>query len=648
MQPVLSTIHENPVVSAFLTRRSLDAVSLDYLIHPSPAHQHDPFLLPGMSDFVEALHAVKGKRIAIMPDYDADGVLSGTLARVGLSLFGFGTAYVYPPKTWEGYGLSVKSVDAILAACPDVEVLLTTDNGSNAHEGVAYAKAKGLTVLVTDHHVADADPTADAVVNPNRRHVASEYPFNGISGTAVIYKTLQAYGMRYVTDVKVAEDFKSLLFLVGVSTISDVMPLLDENRYFVTETVRMLDHFVSTHTPVRVSVWDDTPLGAYYRGLDLLVSTLYIKGKLNYGVNVDTLGFTIAPILNSPRRMIGDSEMGFLLFQTTPADADYPVGERISDALFDVNEERKAYVTALKQELHAAVALGGRPVEQTIFTAHMKAGVAGLLAGAFTSEYELPSIAFAVGGKDPVDNPINAPLPRAGTVKGSGRAPDWFDLHGFLTVLDAEHPGLIATWGGHKTAAGISVYVDQFNAFKRLFTQRLTEVLHEMSELTKLKHGEALHVPRPRGEFLLDTPASMKLFPDVPVRHAITGHVMQDDALCSALTFFETVAPYGNSFEAPSFTVVFSHEDASAFRTMGKEGQHAKFTLQNGLTVIAWNEAELLTKLSTVDPDMRQFVVTGRLSFNEFNGRVSMQLVADDIKVINPHVLEALAIEVEQ
>lgn len=101
-------------------------------------HQHNPFLLKGVGRWINVLHRVKGLPIAIIPNYDADGVLSGTLASVGLYLFGFEDVYLYPPKTYDGYGLSRKSVDNVLQARPETRVIITTDNGSNAHDGWSH------------------------------------------------------------------------------------------------------------------------------------------------------------------------------------------------------------------------------------------------------------------------------------------------------------------------------------------------------------------------------------------------------------------------------------------------------------------------------------------------------------------------------
>lgn len=640
----------NSVISAFLKRRGLSPDDLTYLQAPTAQHQHDPFLLDGVNHWIDVLHSKKGEKIAIMPDYDADGVLSGTLLRVALDLCGFGDAYLYNPKTRDGYGLTPRSVDNIQLACPHATTLITTDNGSNAHEGVQYAKEKGWSVLVTDHHVADSDPPADAVVNPNRRHRAhvSEYPFPEISGTAVIYKVMSAYAEKYIQDEEVKEHIQSLLLLVGMSTISDVMPLLNENRYFVTESVRMLERFVASHTPERAQQHADTPLGDYYRGMDLLVATLNRMQKLKYGVNSDTFGFTIGPMLNSPRRMLGDSAPGFALFQSK-RDA-VSSDTLISDVLYLMNEDRKTYVRALTAKLYEHIEGHDNlyPSDCAIFNAEMLPGVAGLLSNGFTSKYDLPSIAFSVPTSsaelpDGYD-PINVSVAGLKTVSGSARSPGWFNIHEFLTAIQNDYPDLILGWGGHPQAAGITLLAENYTPFRRVFTERLKQVLYE---LALSRDDGQIPFPVPiSGEFLFATDTCISLakgFTGETPFHVILAKgktpIAQNEELMDAVRFFVNTEPFGQAFPEPTFSVVFAMNEVKTFY-MGAEKQHVKFTLPNGLVVINWNGAKDF-KVETVPgvtplPDERIFSATGKLSINEFNGRESLQVIMNDCMQVMP------------
>ncbi|MGX1195780.1 DHH family phosphoesterase [Metabacillus sp. SLBN-84] len=641
----------NSIVESFLKRRNLGAQDLLYLMHPDVSHQHDPFLLKGVGRWIDALHRVKGLPVAIIPDYDADGVLSGTLARVGLSLFGFGDAYLYPPKTSDGYGLSQTSVDNVLMARPDIKVIITTDNGSNAHEGVSYAKSKGLTVLITDHHLAGEAPCADAAINPNG-HGDNTYPFTHISGTAVIYKALMAYGRKYITDASLMRDFRSLVLLVGISTISDVMPLLNENRYYVTESVRMLEHFIEGYSVERLLGYDDTPLHQYYRGVDLLVTTLYKNGKLKYGVDAETFGFVIGPILNSPRRMTGESALSFQLFQSKRCDLADSAQMLPGDLLYTINEQRKVYVRSLTAALFSHIEKGGRlpvefmtpnarrsPVEFMVFNARMNKGVAGLLSGNFTQAFGLPSIAFGAGSGGMIDGGegdiINVDVSEKPFLVGSARSPESFDLHGFLTVIDAEHPGLIHKWGGHAQAAGITIRGENYERFRSVFINAYMTVMLEHLSAQGEPEGASVF----GGEYILTTELFDRMM-EAGVAHEsevipLHGHtsVFTNQALWEAVRFFEQLEPFGQGFPKPSFSVAIAMSDVPRVFTMGADKQHAKLMLNNGLTVIHWNGADQFKAPSSeTGPDNRVFVVTGSLGINRFNGDESLQLIAESVQ----------------
>jgi len=642
---------QNPIIRSFLERRELTVQDLTYLTNPDASHQHDPFLLKGVGRWIDTLHSVKGLPIAIIPDYDADGVLSGTLARVGLSLFGFGDAYLYPPKTNDGYGLSKLSIDNVLNARPDIRVIITTDNGSKAFEGIQYAKEKGLTVLVTDHHVADVAPCADAVVNPNG-HGDNTYPFTHISGTAVIYKALSAYGRKYVSNAQVWLDFRSLILLVGISTISDVMPLVNENRYFVTESVKMLRHFIHGYSEARVLGYDDTPLHQYYRGVDLLVTTLHAYEKLQYGVDADTFGFLIGPMLNSPRRMTGDSALSFQLFQSKREDLLDSSRPLPSDQLYAINEQRKVYVQKLTATLFNHMdKSGGNPLDYLVFNAQMNKGVAGLISGNFTTKFGLPNIAFGAGSEgsndvdsDEVTDIINVETAGKAFLVGSARSPETFDLYGFLTVIDTEHPGLIERWGGHAQAAGITIRAEHFERFREVFTSRYVALMVE--------HLEAKGVPDApspfNGEYILTTEAYDRLIQsgttherEVVPLHGATS-VFTNQTLWEAVRFFEQLEPFGQGFPKPTFSVAIAMRDVPRVFTMGADRQHAKLMLTNGLSVIHWRGAALFARPEPVEldamgnpvPDERVFVVTGVLGVNRYNGTESLQLIVSDIQDI--------------
>lgn len=625
--PQVEIAQDNEIIRSFLERRELTYDDIAYLAQPDSSHQHNPFLLRGMETWIDTLHHVKGEKVAIIPDYDADGVLSGTLARVGLYLLGFGDAFVLPPRASDGYGISKLSIDRVREQCPEATVLVTTDNGSNAHDGVQYAKSLGFTVLVTDHHLATDAPLADAVVNPNG-HGDTTYPFPAISGTAVIYKALLAYFYKFNQEEAVFRNMQTLVLLVGASTISDVMPLLDENRYFVTEAVRMLTHFEEGSSDERLYAYTDNPLDQYFRGVDLLLLSLRGHGKLKYGIDSDTFGFVIGPMLNSPRRMTGDSTLGFSLFQTRKEDLKVGIRSLPGEALYALNEERKVYVKQLTNELlHYIETSDVSPIEHMVFSVRMESGIAGLLSNNFTKTYGLPSVAFGTNQKDEGGSIINPPLVEGRLLSGSARAPQGFNLHQLLETIDRLAPGLMVKWGGHEEAAGITIRAENLDMFRQAF-------LHVCMELVEVEEDDGLTLG---GDFLIVTNTFDKL-PTLGVKPSedihlidarVEGSINTHKNLWGAIRFFEEVAPFGQGFSAPSFTVSFYANDIARAFYMGAEKQHVKCTLMNGLHVIYWNGAETFKEGFKAN---NTFVAKGPLSINEYNGNVSLQLIADSFE----------------
>lgn len=633
----------NLAIIKFLENRQLEVKDIDYLVNPSFNHQHNPMLMYGLEEWIDILHSLKGKVISIIPDYDADGVLSGTTARVGLSLLGFGDCYIYPPKVYEGYGLSVESIDSLLLAKPDTEVIITTDNGNSAHDGIAYAREKGIVVLVTDHHRAEVDPKANAVVNPNRVYTSDleQYPFREISGTTVIYKVLLAYANKYIDDENIINQYRSLILLVGIATVSDVMPLLNENRYFVLESINMLKRFILTHNFERLQSFDDSPLGQFYRGVGLLIETLNFNKKLKYGLDVDTFGFLIGPILNSPRRMVGDSSIAFDLFNTTKEEVLKPQGSSVSDLLYEVNEQRKDYVKVFHKALRETVD-GGRtrdvsPLHYTVFNSAIKAGVAGLLSGNFTNTYNLPSVSFSVDNDidvktvEDLTTLINLDTSGDFFMSGSARAPEGFDLYGMLYEIDESHPKLIESWGGHPQAAGVKIHSSNFEKFRSIFVGKLSNILTAKEELKTSDGVDRLPI---YSEYVITSESYDECLktqpkPDNVLELKVSNikPIMQDNQIKDIMEFFDSLEPYGHCFSKAMFSTVFKLKDVKVF-LMGEFKQHIKFTFPNGLAVIRWNEADLIMDDANID---KSFIVTGSLNINEFRGRKTLQLTADDL-----------------
>lgn len=609
---------KDTIISLFLNKRNLTDEDLRKIKQPMFSDVHSGALLKDAMMFCTILNDVRNEPIAIIPDYDADGVGSGITLLAGLEIIGVQhTPYLYPPRTNTGYGMSIKAVDEILENAPMTKVIITTDNGIKAYDGIAYAKSKGLTVLVSDHHMgSDLEPNADVIVNPNR--VNDPYPFKSISGTVVIWKLLVLYAQTYLTEAQLQMMYNLIVF-AGITTISDVMTMLDENRYIVKVMINMLT--MPGYLRSQVDYGGYSSYGNAFRGVWAMMQVLEANKKLSNGIDEDTVGFYMAPILNSPRRMTGSSALSFDLFQAQSDDE----AMILANALFDLNEDRKHEVNGITNEIVATVK-NGSPADALVTVANTRGGFAGLISGKLTNMLNLPTIVFSHVDRTSDDAiipeaSIAAYAAKQGVLHGSGRSPQWFHLLNVLTEISELDPNIFASFGGHAAAVGVGVNASHYPLFVELFTRFVVEALSEANMDTDV--AEDCHVDSSSIALAFEgyTP---KYTPDVLV-------TTDDDLteLIDTVRFFDSLRPFGEGFRQPTFSTILP---SSLFSVsfMGSDKQHVKFVLPNGFTIIQWNCSDSLKDRT----DNYMIKVVGKLSVNSFRGRNTVQLIADDIITI--------------
>jgi single-stranded-DNA-specific exonuclease len=391
------------------------------------SHQlpHDPYLIPDMAQAVERLHraVTTHEPICFYGDYDVDGM---TATSVYLSFFGFLGANVrayVPHRQREGYGLNLGAVQ--LLHDEGVSLLVTSDCGTTSHREVALAKQLGMDVIVTDHHQTDEQmPPAVAVMNPHRADAS--YPFRGLCSAALAYKVAQAYQMRYG---EAGIPLDSLLDLVALATIADVVPLQDENRRFVREGLAQLS-----------------------RGARCGIRALKQVAGVTRDCTAETIAFKLAPRLNAAGRL-DHAMLGVQLLTTeSPAEA-----QRLADRLEQLNRERQnieaemmseAVATVTEQELPAALVLASR---------RWHVGVVGIAAARLVERFHRPAIVIAIDEK--------------GIGKGSARTIAGFDLYqGLAACRD-----LVEAFGGHPSAAGVTVRESRLDEFRERFASVVAE-----------------------------------------------------------------------------------------------------------------------------------------------------------------------------
>jgi single-stranded-DNA-specific exonuclease len=399
---------------------------------------HDPFLLGDMAAAVDTIRAAvaAGKRICVHGDYDVDGICATALAVSCLRTLGAEVDWHLPSRFDEGYGLSGQTLDRL--ADEGCDLVLTVDCGITAVDEVARAKARGLDVVVTDHH-RPGETLPDCPVVATR---PSEYPFPELCGTGVVAKLAEALG------VSVAEHQD----LIGLATIADVVPLVDENRSFALAGLRAL---ARTQKP----------------GLRALMEVAHVDPA---AVDEGAVGFRLAPRINAAGRL-GHPREALELLLTGDADE----AKHLAFRLEEVNRERQAVEERI---LRSAV----KQIEEwpenkrrrhgyALADADWHEGVIGIVASRLVERYHRPVVLIA-GGEE--------------LWKGSGRSVGAFDLHEALSAC-SDH---LVRWGGHRAAAGLSIGPAEVEEFARAFAEHADGMLSD-DELAPVTPVDAI-VPR--------------------------------------------------------------------------------------------------------------------------------------------------------
>lgn len=371
------------ILKKYLISQNVTNSEWNEIINPTEALENDPFLIKGSREWLNQLFNHREDVITIVGDYDADGILASATMRKGLQILNIGSKInTYVPTRMDGYGITPVSVQRIKEQFPDTQTIVTVDNGVAAFEGIQAAKNNGWTVLVTDHHLAKPDglPVADAIVDINRP--GDEYPFKGISGTAMAYKMLVAYAT--IISPQYLPLIQYLRTLVGISAVTDMMPMRHENRYWtkfaLNEVQQDIDGIYTPHSDPHINA---------------LIKALKLKHAL-YSKTADEsiFGFTIGPILNSPSRVTGSPQQAYDFFMTEDPD------EMLIEAakLFETNKQRKEIVGDLSNKVIDGFQQkidGGEQIYAMATTVPLTSGFVGLIAGNLQNVFAAPSIAFS-------------------------------------------------------------------------------------------------------------------------------------------------------------------------------------------------------------------------------------------------------------
>ncbi len=439
-------------------------------------------LLPpaGLKDIDAAAHLLADaiaaqQRICVVADYDCDGATACAVAVRGLRLLGAQRVeYLVPDRVVDGYGLTASIARRVKEGGADL--LLTVDNGIASVDGVAEAKALGLSVLVTDHHLPGAElPCADAMVNPNQPGCTFES--KSMAGVGVMFYVLLALRTemrtRGVFDKATQPRLEPLLPLVALGTVADVVRLDANNRRLVAQGLKRIR---AGHAPA---------------GITALFTAA--GRKMEAATSFD-FGFALGPRINAAGRL-ADMSLGIECLLTD--DAGHAAA--LAGQLDAINRERREIEGGMREQAllmaESLFAEGDEPPEAiSVFDAEFHEGVVGIVASRIKDKLHRPTFVFATSGAPGAN----------GLLKGSGRSIAGFHLRDALDLVAKRHPGVLLKFGGHAMAAGCTLAAGKFEVFEQALAQVAREWL-DAAALTRRIDTDGALAPEYCRADLVDT-----------------------------------------------------------------------------------------------------------------------------------------------
>ncbi len=541
---------------------------------------YDPFLFKNMEAVTDLIisHIKAGHRIIVYGDYDADGVTSSVILLEALNILHAVTEVYLPDRVTEGYGLNKMAINRLVEK--GAKLVITVDNGIRNKAEAAYAKEKGLDIIITDHHILPEDPKdlPDCLfINPSDRNCG--YPWPYLAGVGVAYKLVSALLIKAsLPDKQKQLISQKCLDLVAVGTVADMVSLLGENRALVKEGLKVLN--------------ENKRLG---------LNELIKIAKVSVGKPLEAwnIGWQIGPRLNAASRL-AHANSAFALLTTTEEDEAASLATELNQRNISrqqITEEITAQVEAQIDKDNIPLVIVGIAQPDQIWNE----GVIGLVAGRIAEKYYRPTlIVTRLVESAEFDAATKKLIPTKVSFKGSGRSVEEFNLIAAIESCSDK----LDKYGGHPMACGFSVKEEaKLMEFKAQLLGLAAKTLTTEILIPKLKIEAGLAF----SEISLDLAEKINAF-----------------------------APYGQGNLQPRFVSYSLHLDD--ITTMGFDSQHIKFRLsvtdpQTGRAHSFWalafggaNEYKYLKVNDIVD-------LVYYLEVNDFNGRREPQLKIVDIKL---------------
>ncbi len=514
------------------------------------------------------LSHVRG-RVLIVGDFDADGATSTALMMRALTEWGFASVdFLVPDRFRLGYGLTPGLV--VEASARQPTLIVTVDNGVSSVEGVAAARALGADVLITDHHLPGEHlPEATVMVNPNAR--GSAFGSRALAGVGVAFYVLAALYKLMQERALLAGDARPVtqwLDLVALGTVADLVPLDANNRVLVAQGIR------------RIRAGQCTP------GLAAL---LQVAGRELAGASAADLGFAVGPRLNAAGRL-DDMSIGIRCLLARDA----VEAMNLAAQLDELNRQRRQIEGDMQKQAEAAVkhlaawVEGDRHAGLTLFDAGWHQGVVGLVASRIKDRVGRPVVAFAPAG--------DADPGLSGELRGSARSIAGVHVRDVLESVSSNHPGLIARFGGHAMAAGLTIRAADLDRFARAFDAAVA------AQLAQVEPDDVIWTD---------------------------GELAESEISLATAQLLRDAGPWGQAFPEPSFQGEFDVESA---RIVGD--RHVKYWLRPAgsrarFDAIAFN---LLDGERFTAPPQGRLKLAYRLDINHWQGERRLQLLIEHVE----------------
>ncbi len=548
VQSLQDSLKIHPILCELLVQRGItDFEAAKKFFRPSLDHLHDPWLMKDMDKAVQRIEAAvkNAENVLVFGDYDVDGTTSVATLYQFLQKLTENVDYYIPHRYKEGYGVSKIGID--YAKETGIQLIISVDCGIKSIELVEYAKQLGIDFIICDHHLPDAIlPPAIAILNP--KQIDCNYPFKELCGCGVVLKLITALADKYNLP---AESYLEYLDLVATAIAADIVPIIDENRtlaYFGLQQV------------------NESPCPGLLALMELAKQTTPMR--------ITNLVFAVAPRINAAGRM-DDAKKAVQLF----IEKDYSKALAIGSLLQQDNLDRREADTTITEEALAEIELDlnhANKKSSVVFQPHWHKGVVGIVASRLIEKHYKPTIVLTQSAE---------------VVTGSARSVVGFNLYEALHAC-REH---LIGYGGHFAAAGMTLALENLEAFKEAFEKAVAE----------------------------------RITPEQLIPEIVINSVIPIDSI--NMNFYQIILqmePFGPDNARPLFLAKNVYD--TGYSKLAKEA-HISFNITQGnqiLKGIGYNMSKHIEIVKSGKP----FDVVFQLQLNEWQGTQTVQMQVLDVK----------------